>query len=83
MTVLTTVQSRTTPGRYYEVRESQGGQVYCTCPAWRFSRPTVTEAGEFKQPCKHLSMLGFTRPHRMEVPSWVFRRKGSRSDRLN
>ena len=71
--VITTIQSRTTPDRYYEIRESQGGQAYCTCPAWRFSNPVVTENGEFKQPCKHLKALGYNSLHRLEVPSWAFR----------
>ncbi|MBI4340366.1 MAG: SWIM zinc finger family protein [Chloroflexi bacterium] len=74
MKVLMTAQSQTDPGKHYEIRESSGGQVYCMCPAWRFSQPLLKNGQEYKLPCKHLKALGYTELHRMEVPSWMFRR---------
>lgn len=35
-------------GKVYELREGRDGQVYCTCPAWRFSK-------ERPRTCKHLA----------------------------
>jgi len=43
MTVLQKVESLTTPGRFYEIREGRDGRLYCTCPAWKFGHD-----------CKHL-----------------------------
>ena len=47
---LKTVESRSTPGVSYEVRLGKDGVVYCTCPAWKFSRGAKT--------CKHLRAEG-------------------------
>ncbi len=71
--VVALVESETTPGKFYEVRRSKGGQLYCTCPAWRFARSMERDGEEFKAPCKHLRKLGVEALHRLEVPSWVFR----------
>lgn len=79
MKVLTKVQSKSNPGTQYEIRLSGGGQVYCTCPAWRYGKPVVTymngQREELKKPCKHLKELGYTQFHKMEVPSAVFAKR--------
>ena len=47
--VLMNVPSMSNPRKTYEIRKSnRDNVVYCTCPAWRFSK------GE-KKTCKHLS----------------------------
>lgn len=38
MVVLSQIESKTGNGKY-EVRQGNDGVVYCTCPAWRFSKP--------------------------------------------
>ncbi len=76
-TVVTTVKSDTRDGIVYEIRKSAGGQVYCTCPAWRFGKVTKSGGAEWKAPCKHMLRLGFTAMHRLEIPSWVFRKQAA------
>lgn len=56
MMVLESFPSRSQPGTFYEIRKGGDGKVYCTCPAWRFSRAHV---------CKHLKerrAKGFSEP---------------------
>jgi len=43
MKVLATVESNSGNGSY-EIREGGDGQLYCTCPAWKFGQ----------RPCKHM-----------------------------
>lgn len=35
-TVLATFASKSNPGHRHEVRVGADGNIYCTCPAWRF-----------------------------------------------
>jgi hypothetical protein len=50
-TVLAIVNSKSRPNVKYEIRRSMdGADVYCTCPAWRFSKSRPRN-------CKHL--IGF------------------------
>jgi hypothetical protein len=49
--VLKEVASFTGRPEVYQIRMTTGGQTYCTCPAWRFSRE--------HQPCKHMKSFGF------------------------
>ena len=49
--VITRVQSQSTD-KSYEIRVGKDGRVYCTCPAWKFSRGTREEKN-----CKHLRGL--------------------------
>jgi hypothetical protein len=52
--VLQTVSSSSKPDVKYEIRQSRtDGKIYCTCPAWRFSK------GEEKT-CKHLEQWAST-----------------------
>lgn len=37
-TLLETWEPKSRPGSFYEVRRGGDGKVYCTCPAWRFSK---------------------------------------------
>lgn len=46
-TVIRTWPSSSTPGKNYELREGGDGVVYCTCPAWAFSKDDPKE-------CKHM-----------------------------
>jgi predicted nucleic acid-binding Zn finger protein len=48
--VLATVPSMTSKGKWYAVIQGKDGKVFCTCPAWRFSK--ADEKG-----CKHLKNL--------------------------
>jgi len=48
--ILKEVESRSTYGKTYEIRLGKDGVVYCTCPAWKFSRGNKT--------CKHLRAEG-------------------------
>ena len=52
--VLKEIESRSTPGLTYEMRLGRDGVVYCTCPAWKFSRGFKT--------CKHLRAEGIKTP---------------------
>ena len=47
MKVLAKFQSKTNPGKFYEVRCGDDGVTYCTCPAWRFNK---------KRTCWHLDL---------------------------
>ena len=48
-TVLMHVPSMTNPDKSYEVRLGKDGNVYCTCPAWKFQRKPVAD-----RVCKHM-----------------------------
>jgi hypothetical protein len=56
MTVLSTVESSRVVGRWYEIRLGDNGQVYCTCPGWKFSKLRT---------CKHLKSLHDTASDRI------------------
>ena len=47
MKVLLTVKSMSTKDLVYEIRQGKDDKVYCTCPAWKFSKPE-------NKTCKHL-----------------------------
>jgi len=47
MTVLFEVESASKAGKKYEIRRGADDVVYCTCPAWKFSRRDAKW-------CKHL-----------------------------
>ncbi len=44
MKVLAKYWSKSTPNKQYEVRRGDDGRIYCTCPAWIFSKK-----------CRHLT----------------------------
>ena len=45
---LTTIKSSSNPSKSYEiVRSDKDGRVYCSCPAWKFSKVSP-------KTCKHL-----------------------------
>lgn len=50
--VLAVIPSDTDPNEHYEVRIGHDGNVYCTCPAWRFQHRAPGE-----RTCKHLQGL--------------------------
>lgn len=50
-TVLATVDSDSRVGVQYEIRLGGDDRVYCTCPAWRFSK---------SRDCKHLRAFRHT-----------------------
>lgn len=50
--LLASVPSDSDPSRTYDVRKGRDGNVYCTCPAWRFQRKPVAE-----RTCKHIDRL--------------------------
>jgi hypothetical protein len=52
--VLTTVPSKSNPDKHYEIRLGGDNRVYCTCPAWRFSKGQKT--------CKHLNEFRTANP---------------------
>jgi hypothetical protein len=45
--VLVNVPSSSNPDKLYEIRLGSDSKIYCTCPAWRFSK--AREKG-----CKHV-----------------------------
>ncbi len=47
-TVLMTFPSASKPGHQHEVRAGADGAAYCTCPSWRFQKPTPS-----LRSCKH------------------------------
>lgn len=48
-TVLAVWPSSSDPCKSYEIRMGKDGNVYCTCPAWKFQRKGVQGRS-----CKHL-----------------------------
>jgi hypothetical protein len=48
-TVLARNESHSSPGHFHEVRRGADGNVYCTCPSWRFQRNSPTN-----RTCKHI-----------------------------
>lgn len=50
--LLASVPSKSNPCISYEVRRGKDGNVYCTCPAWRFQKRSPKE-----RTCKHLKAL--------------------------
>lgn len=47
--VLARNESNSKPGSYHEVRRGADGNVYCTCPSWRFQRNSP-----LNRTCKHI-----------------------------
>lgn len=47
--ILTVVRSASNPEKTYEIREGADGNIYCTCPSWRFQRVAPAHRS-----CKHL-----------------------------
>ncbi len=45
-------ESASTPCHFHEVRRGKDGNVYCTCPAWRFQRKAPED-----RTCKHIASL--------------------------
>ena len=52
--VLQTVASKSNPDKHYEIRLGGDNRVYCTCPAWKFSKGT--------KDCKHLREFRVSNP---------------------
>lgn len=46
------MESSSRPGTFHEVRQGRDGNIYCSCPAWRFQRKPPME-----RTCKHLRAL--------------------------
>jgi len=55
--VLKVVQSESRQGVTYDICRGHNGHVYCTCPAWKFSKD---ENGH--KSCKHLRAFLNSRP---------------------
>lgn len=45
-------QSKSSPGKFYTVKEDQAGVLYCDCPAWRFKKPN-----QETRSCKHTEQV--------------------------
>jgi hypothetical protein len=50
--LLAKVPSMSKEGVGYDVRKGADGNIYCTCPAWRFQRKPLME-----RTCKHIKAL--------------------------
>lgn len=48
-TVLATIRSSSNPSKFYQIRMGRDGNVWCTCPAWKFQH-----AAAKGRTCKHL-----------------------------
>lgn len=48
-TVIATVPSHSNPAKSYNIRMGKDGNVYCTCPAWKFQKVHPKA-----RTCKHL-----------------------------
>lgn len=48
-TVLARNESHSSPGSFHEVRRGADGNVYCTCPSWRFQKNSP-----LNRTCKHI-----------------------------
>tara|TARA_R110002020_G_scaffold387486_1_gene598148 strand:- start:169 stop:378 length:210 start_codon:yes stop_codon:yes gene_type:complete len=59
--VLATTPSHSNPDKHYEIRLGRkDNRVYCTCPAWKFSK-----AGN--KDCKHLKIFRASNPKVVEA----------------
>lgn len=68
------IHVRTTDARSWEVRKTSSGEVYCTCPAYRFNEDTP-------RTCKHLLAISAMFSE-SEIPVYVHR-KSRKSDGTN
>lgn len=60
----------TTDSDEWEVRRSEKGEVYCTCPSWRFSK-------ERPRTCKHCLAVGAVLNYE-DIPIYLGKRRKSR-----
>ena len=51
----------------YEIRRGKDGEVYCTCPAWRFSGRDRFHQLVQTRTCKHLEAFNKANA----VPAWL------------
>ena len=51
-TLLAVIPSSTNPLKSYQIRRGGDGNVYCTCPAWKFQKLSPKE-----RTCKHIKAL--------------------------
>lgn len=48
-TVLATFASKSNPSKSHQVRQGADGNIYCTCPSWRFQHNSPSNRS-----CKHI-----------------------------
>lgn len=46
-------ESKSKPGRFYEVQRAADGSLYCSCPKWRFQKGKLPQ----DRICKHIEMV--------------------------
>lgn len=51
-TILATIPSMTNPEIVYTIKRGHDGNVYCSCPAWKFQKLAPKD-----RTCKHLRAL--------------------------
>jgi len=51
-TILATIPSASNPEVVYTIRRGHDGNVYCSCPAWKFQKLAPKD-----RTCKHLRSL--------------------------
>lgn len=62
LVVLKTVASKSNPDKHYEIRLGRDNVVYCTCPAWKFSKTTDKFGNKQPKNCKHLKEFRASNP---------------------
>lgn len=50
--VIGTVRSKSNPNLRYNIIQDKAGEIYCSCPAWKFSKM-------YPKTCKHKDLFPF------------------------